>query len=286
MFSTRLKIGLLVAGHIVAGLSLAWLSHDGLHRNYLVSQLRSGLIQAEVGLVGMRAALSSCQMWRRFMTGFAVLTYLFLLDATSRNLIHLGSGFGMYLADFRVQALLFGDFLLIAFSSAMVFCLLSVMNRGQQRLVMTKSVELCRTSVGVQFSIRHWFLATAVFGVLLTIGIGIRGIFTGLAQGQVDFVAVAGPGLVVIQLAILWAGLGTGRALVRLMILLPLTFGIGLVPYCTRYPVSEWVWGRASHWAVICGFVGLITAGSLLVVRSCGYRLVLQTPAPAQVACG
>jgi len=177
-------------------------------------------------------------------------------------------------------------FLLIAFSSAMIFCLLLVMSRGQQKLVLTKSVELWRTSVGVQFSIRHWFLATATFGIFLTIGITIRGIFTGFAQRVLDSAAVEGPSLVVIQLAILWAVFGAGRTLVRLMILLPFVVGIGAVPYCAHVPISEWVWWHASQGPVICGIVGAITAGRLLVVRSCEYQLVLQRPAIAQVARG
>jgi hypothetical protein len=132
---------------------------------------------------------------------------------------------------------------------------------------------------GLQFTIRHLLMATAVVAIVLGIGQGVRAFADGQGEegffmaARLDlFVAILSPCLIVVDLVTLWAALGIGRPTSRLAVVVPMAFVLGTIP---MYYLGEKGWSSLIIWSAIMGLQAIIIAASLLVVRSCGWRLVL-----------
>jgi hypothetical protein len=83
--------------------------------------------------------------------------------------------------------------------------------------------------------------------------------------------------VIVVQLAILWATLCAGRPAVRLAIMLPLALAVGAIPpFYIADMIEDWAYVA---WPGYFGFQAAVAAGSLLVVRSNGWRLVKRATA-------
>jgi len=268
MISSKTKIGLLVAGHVVAGLllgSIVYLKVDtGADLRPLMIAL-DALVFAEAGLLGIWVALGTARPLRWVPVVLAITAYLGAVLVTAYH---------SWQTDTIAKHLL----LEIALPTFSLLFILSVMRHGQRRLRLTHSAVWSTTCAGLQFSIRHVLLATAVVAVVLGMGRGIstfadmvgKGAF--LAEARLElFVATLSPCLIVVDLATLWAALGTGRPPPRLAVVLPMAFVVGTIPiyYLGNEDSSSFV-----VWSVIFGLQAIITAASLLVVRSCGWRLV------------
>jgi hypothetical protein len=160
-----------------------------------------------------------------------------------------------------------------------------------QRLVISNPDGEARTlTLPVRVSIRQWFFATAAFGILLT-----NRKFVGVNYYYIDTVAFVAPCLAVVQLAAIWASLAARRPLLPLFVLVAGSLGLGFIGAIPDWIVErrflETAWRKVLYWPSVFGIVALITAGSLLVIRTCGYRLVRgtavgATPSPTEAGIG
>jgi hypothetical protein len=127
-------------------------------------------------------------------------------------------------------------------------------------------------SEGFQFSIRHLLLATAFVAVVLGIGRSVRTLSD--TQSGVIAVAIFPPCFVMVELATLWAALGIGQPTPRLAVVVPTAFVVGAIPvFYVPSPFDQSL-SELVIWPIVVGLQSIITAASLLIVRSCGWRLI------------
>ncbi len=265
MVSSRVKIGLLLAGHIVAGLLLLWNLHDLPYTaavfRHLVIALRA-LVYAEAGLLGIWGALGTTRISWRIPVVVATTAYLCVVFITALRF--------WWALPVTVS-------LEIALPTVVVLLVLSRLRYGRRGLRLAQSVFLSPTAAVFQFTIRHLLMTTAAVAVGLAVGRGLRALtitewayqWLGLAL-QISCVSL-------IELTTLWAALGTGRPTPRLAMVVPTAFVVGAtIVYCQdRMGIFNW-WIFIS-WSASTGLQAIITAASLLVMRSCGWRLVRGT---------
>jgi len=253
--SSKLKIGLLVAGHLVGGLVLAWNAPPAAGAFPIALFGLFALVFAEAGLIGFWGGLSAIRLVLRL---FAVLVATLYLWAVFVAAIPEGD--------------IFAVLLFIALTVVPIVVVLSCLRHGRRRLRLVDVASAGPASEGFQFSIRHLLLATAIVAVVLGIGRGVRTI--SIAQSNMVAVATFPPCFIMVKLATLWAALGLGRPALRLAVVVPVAFVVGAIPafYLPDVPGQE-TW-RYFIWPIIVTIQAIITAASLLVVRSSGWRLV------------
>lgn len=134
---------------------------------------------------------------------------------------------------------------------------------------------------GFRFSILHMMLLTLVVALFLAVGQHIRGLFGTSLQalpGPLAYLLLQCINVVVgvlqaaaVALLALWASLAADRPHWRVAAALVLSVGVGLAaPFVFAGPLGHYVVGilyAAAHVAIV--------VASLLVVRSCGYRLAV-----------
>jgi len=253
--SSKLKIGLLVAVHVVAGLVLAW------NANPLTFDLSVpfigllALVFAEAGLLGIWSGLSTTRFAWRFPAVVAVAVYLWAVFVVA---VQPGDRLTVYAV--------------IVLTAVPILVVLSCLRHGRRRLRLAHLANRFPASEGFQFSIRHLLLVTTFVAVVLGIGRGVRTI--SITQSNMVAVATFPPCFIMVELATLWAALGLGRPLPRLAVVVPTAFVVGAIPgfYLPGSGILELI-----IWPVVVGLQAIITACSLLVFRSCGWRLVRGT---------
>jgi len=255
MISSKTKISLLVAGHVVAGLLLAWAAEPAAN-GFPVAQLGLfALVFAEAGLIGFWGGLSAARSaWRLFAVLVATL-YLWAI-------------FAVAIRDPNDHLALF----VIALTIVPVFVILSCLRHSRRQLRTVDLASLSTATEGFQFSIRHLMLATAIVALVLGIGRGIRTISN--RQSDIVVVAVFPPCFVMVELATLWAAFGIGRPTPRLAVVVPTAFIVGAIPVFYAPGPSDPSIPKLLIWPTIVSLQAIITACSLLVIRSCGWRLV------------
>jgi hypothetical protein len=185
----------------------------------------------------------------------------------------------VYLWGLPVMAISLGDklsvFLIIALTTIPVLVVLIVLRHSHSRLSL-RLVHLKNGSPladGFQFSIGNLLLATALVAVVLGIGRVVRTVADRQWESIVS-VAIFPPCFILIELATLWAALGVRRPIPRLAVLVPTAFAVGAIA-ASYLPVptarESWLF---FIWPIIVAIQASITACSLLVIRSCGFRLV------------
>ena len=249
--SPKLKIGLLVAGHFIGQLAFASsIYYDGPHSLAPIIGLFA-LVLAEAGLLGIWAALGTNQPAWRLLVVLAATAYLCALISAALKVDNL---------DKLVSA-----FLVVELPTTAIFLVLIGL---QHRL---RFGQLASASEGFQFSIRQLLVATGIAAGLLALGRGLGHLPTN--WHITVFFATVVPYVVAVELATLWGALGVGRPLPRLLVVLPMAFVVGTMPpFFLDNPHPD----RTDFiaWSSFMGLQATILAASLLVVRSCGWRLV------------
>jgi len=123
----------------------------------------------------------------------------------------------------------------------------------------------------LRFTLRTIIALTIAIAALLAIGRFIRELAP--VSQNLRF-AIVGFTLTLTALLVtgmlVWASLGPGRPIIRVPIVVVGAAILGLLPaYSMNGPASLYL-----IWPSLTTLVALVTAGSLLVIRSCGYRLV------------
>jgi hypothetical protein len=258
------RIKLLLAVQIVAlPLATAWASDfSGPHPVFAVLV---SLIFSQAGLLGFWAAFGSSRPRGRLLCiviGLACLSTVIPIAERGRA----------WLNDFQ-NLLVCG--LVVALPALFVFRILRILQR-KRGLRLVRSPPLQTTSEGFQFSIKHLMATTAIVAAIISIRKGLNSLGYG-SQGPFSWfdlaviVAVIVPCLLLVELATFWASLGLSRPFPRLMVVVPSGFLVGIVP--PFYSSSEMDWRHYMLWSGITGFQALLTAATLLVFRSCGWRL-------------
>ncbi|HVX15937.1 MAG TPA: hypothetical protein VHC22_32435 [Pirellulales bacterium] len=125
----------------------------------------------------------------------------------------------------------------------------------------------------LQFSLFHLFGVTMIVAFTLS----VQKAFEGHDFQEHDwvrstfFVAAIAPCVVAVDLATFWVALGSGRVLRRLLVLLPSGIFIGIVP--PFYITGSFDLSIYTFWTAAFSSQVLVGAATLLVVRSCGWRL-------------
>ena len=253
MFSTKVKIGLLVAVHVVAGLLLAWTARLATTPFPISKFGLFALVFAEAGMLGIWGGLSTMRLvWRLLAVPLAIL-YLWRLVVPEPVVL-----------------------LLIALTAVTILVVLVVLRHSRRKLRLAHLENESPASEGFQFSISHLLVATALVATVLGVGRGVRAISTW--QENMFVVAVFPPCFVMVELAALWAALGLGRPWPRLAVVVPTAFVVGDIPifYMGTPAIDVPIW-QLIIWPIIMGLQTIVTAASLLTVRCCGYRLVRST---------
>lgn len=262
MIAVDRRIKLLLAVQIVA-LPLATALASNFPGGDPVFVVLFSLVFSQAGLLGFWAAFGSSPPRRRLICiviGLACLSIAIPI-AESKD---------QWLDDFE-NLLVYG--LVVTVPALLVFCVLRILQRSRN-LRLLQSPPLQATSEGLQFSIKHLMAATAIIAVIISIQKGLRSLgYNGQGLSWLDMaiiVAVIVPCLLLVELAAFWASLGLGRPFPRLMVVVPSGFLAGIVPPFYFQPMS---WLDFVLWSGITGFQALLTVATLLVFRSCGWRL-------------
>jgi hypothetical protein len=244
----------LLVAHLVAGLlasrlgvlplAVSW----GPPPAHLVVAVFHALICAQAGLLGVWAALSEVATWKRlagFIIGVAYLDWL-------------GNGhFGDFAPDFTIAIAVFTILILVR------QCRIQI-HRFPLRSGPTKNGDL-------RFSIRSLMLFTG-FIALCTMATMI------MRTSVIMLFAVDTLFSVIVMLTSVWAALSWGRPMPRSMAVLTLAAALGLLfalgidgEVAQRVFQSRWMGYFLFISVALLEAVFLLS--SLLIVRSCGYRL-------------
>jgi hypothetical protein len=252
--SPKVKISLLLAAHVVGGLVLALTARPAGTFPFAFLGLFA-LLFAEAGLVGFWGGLSAVRL-------------VFRLFAVLLATLYLWAVFVLAMRDGEIYSVL----LVFALTVVPIVVVLVALRNNRRRLRLVDLASAAPASEGFQFSIRHLLIATAIVAVVLGIGRAIRTI----SNTKSDMVAVATfpPCFIMVELATLWAALGLGRPAPRFAVVVPTAFVVGAIPaFYLPGPTARESW-QFFIWPIIVAIQSIITAVSLLVVRSCGWRLV------------
>jgi hypothetical protein len=165
---------------------------------------------------------------------------------------------------------------MIALPTAVIFLVLSGLRRSRRKLCLAHSMALSPISQRFQFSIRHLLSITVVVAVVLAIGRGVRAFTDTESNVFVVSIAILVSWIIMVELASLWAALGIGQPMRRLAVVIPAAFVVGPISvyYRTNVIPVPVDWKMYANESALFGLQAIITACSLLVIRSCGYRLV------------
>ena len=97
---------------------------------------------------------------------------------------------------------------------------------------------------------------------------------TGNGWETFSFIVVVVPCVVMVELSILWGALDIGRPVFRLLVAVLVAVFLGGLPPLYLKALVEPTLRDFLGWSSVMGFQATITAASLLVIRSCGWRLV------------
>jgi hypothetical protein len=213
---------------------------------------------ADAALIALWGVLGTTRRALRLMTVLAAIVHLAVLTAFNDEPLNLNI-FGSYLA-FIGQAVA----LKVAVFAAV---------KWRRRLFLVHSGPSSSSSPVLQITIRQLLGATTLVAVLTALAGWVR---SAAGDGLVFVIGVLAVCLCAcaLELAAVWATLGAGRPIPRLALVLLLAFVIGAMPpYYFAVTFGRRV-AQLADWQALFALQTIITAASLLVVRSCGWRLM------------
>ena len=237
-------IGLLVGVHAIAGIVLAFFSAD---QPAVSSALFLSLMFCQTSLLGMWCGLGRSH-W--------ILRLIGLIAGTSYLAIVLGAGIDEL--NGQTVFLVVVAVLLVAIVTWVVRLLKGAMRQIDQTATGARE--------GLQFTIRHLLLLTFVVACLVTIGKTLAPYLSDIHEiSMMSLIAVC---FVCVALVAIWGMLGLGHVLLRSMLLFVIAAVMG------------WILARvidnSDHifWISTTILQATYLMGSLLVIRSCGYRFL------------
>ena len=235
---------LLLAFHVIAGILAASVTDD---QPAVSTAIFFGLVFCQVSLLGMWAALGSTRWYMRLIGLTAGTVYLF---ATT------GYGIDELSPEF---------FWLIALPTSLVGAVCFVLRLFKVTLCCTQKSR-ADVQEGLQFTIRHLMILTFVVACLITLIKNFAPVLSGARV--ITIIAVLGLCYAAVAVASLWATLGFGNVIMRSLLAMLIALGAGWA--------GESVVGHPQNGFWFSGIMlqAAILVGSLLIVRSSGYRLL------------
>jgi hypothetical protein len=256
----KIKVGLLLAAHGFWWLGAIWLADD-LQHSLIANLACLAMVSSQICLLAIWGGLGT-RPWPLRLVAVAIgVAGVWAMSVTTAG--SWGNAHGTRITGFMAL----GAALAVSGS-------LWSLRRWWARLERLDTGFAGTPTEGLQFKVLHLLLLTALVAASLGAGEAVRAFrrqpcpWQSLADCLIFAVMVLCAAS--LGLATLWACLGLGSPLVRIPIVLCLAVIVGLLP--PFYMDADWE--RYRNWAALMALQTLIVAGSLLVFRSCGYRLV------------
>jgi hypothetical protein len=238
--------------HLVSGGVLGWFAEDGPASNLLAVYI--GLFFSQTSLLGIWAGFARLS-WRLRLVGFV-----------------LGIGYLLPQFCFSLDDWNFELHVLVILSASLVASAMIFVRRFYATLDFDAAQSHPIKAEGLQFSILHLMLLTGIVGCLLAIGQWLQPYFR--ASNQMMLIVTIGLCFVSVGITSVWAMLGSGRTLIRSVIVLAISLLTSLIPsYCIDG-------GELWFWGVMMTAEATVLLVSLFVVRRIGYRLVRLSRGP------
>ena len=237
----------LVVAHVVVGLvGAAYLAESS---KTLRSTTFLGIVLSQTSLLGIWGGLGSSPWWKRVIGVVVGVGYLALL-------------LGVGISDLSLRM-----FLVVVLATAFVATPLLVVR------FFKVAVQLVPAPVaavgGIQFSIRHLMILTFVVACLMTIAEWVQPY---LPHGEMFYRSLL--------IGVTFGLVGVLPVCFILAMRRPLLYSVGLVAVgaCAGYCLARIGDDNVGIWMTATGTEATAAVASLLVVRSCGYRLVRLPP--------
>ena len=244
-------------------------SYHGLDPHPLVGAIYLGLLISQSTLIGIAAALCSASKlfaWRIIALGTIWLWCVaFLVDIRSLD---------------GVEAIL--SFIVIGLPTVVIYHGLRMFRQKKSVLLSQSNSNLPLSSDGLRFEIKHVMILTAAVAGAITIGKVVRLMYDNLdphiplheAIGVVVFIVVVSLFYVSIALANVWACFGVSHPVRRVgFVLLMAAYLIGIgFAFFPFEREGKIIFSASTVWQTV------IVTLTLLVIRSCGIRLVPEPP--------
>jgi hypothetical protein len=255
----RIRIGTLIGAHLLLGLTMALIAvrFPQLQEWAWIVVVYTGFVCCEILLFGMWLGLSTAP--GKFKLGGLVagtvwLAALCLAPVPFRSLA----------TALPLLAIVGVPLLIVAASGATCRRWLAKLERRDVWKLRPISEEL-------QFSLKSLIGLTVVISVLLGLARLVQLFHATAELVIVSFLSCAFALVAALATGMLiWASLGPGQAVIRVPIVIVALPLLGLLP---PYSMGGGTY-RYIVWPSLMAVIAAGTAGSLLVVRSCGYRLV------------
>ena len=247
---SRRRILWLIVGHIVVGLMGAFVAYPAGNSPSLRGAAFLGIVFSQTSLLGIWGGLGSNPWWQRVIGVVVGVGYLGTL---------LGVGISEpYIDTYFVSVL------------ATTFVAMSLLIARSFAVVIHPDSAPRDSVVPIQFSIRHLMILTFVIACLITIGEWTQPHFPLRAP------------LALLNITATFAGVGVLPVWFMLDTKKPLRYSVGIVAVaaCVGYCVAGTAYageGLEKDWMTATATEAVALVVSLLVVRSCGYRLVRLT---------
>jgi len=248
----RLHLRWLVLAHVAIGLStgilVAWTRSPS--KPNLVATVFVGIVFCQASLVGIWGGLGMSSRWNRLLG------------------VMLGMGYLGLLMDLCLVGYLTSD-------SHFIVSLATLPVAGVLLIVRCFGVRICLTTVTKvaahrnQFSIRQLLILTFAVACLMSL---VKWLEPHLLPVTNPFLlALNGLFRATVGLLLVWPVLGTRRPILPSTIAVAIAAGLGL---CLLTWFPPFAWTVVPWWMTVISVEALSLVASLLVVRSCGYRLV------------
>ncbi|MCI0357898.1 MAG: hypothetical protein L0211_05340 [Planctomycetaceae bacterium] len=260
----RTRIGLLIGAHVLLGLItvIVALLYPTLKVSLWSSIAYLGLNYSHVLLLGLWLGLAAARWWIKLASLVAGLTWLECL----------------VLAPFPRPPpppdILLGLLAVVGIPVLVVAGSAALCRRLLARIELRNEWKPRPVSEEAQYSLRSLVCLMVIIAALLALGRVFHWIAPATSNVEIFAMLLIAPvfGLTALLAAgmLTWAALGQGRVLVRVPTMLVGMALLGLMPpYFMGGPAF-----RYYAWPALMVTIAVCTAGSLLVIRSCGYRLV------------
>ena len=252
------RIQLLVVVHAIAGIALSgWAALEGAIPfvfSYILLVPPFALAFCQSSLLAFWAALSHAAIWKRVV---GLIAGAFALE----TLLALGLQGDTYL-------------FMPTMATGLVTAALAIVRIWRAELLSSGGQPSQSNRQGLQFSIRSLMLFTLVVAVLITAGKQMRQ--AGWSGPTLLFMSFWMLCFAVTNLAAVWAAMGLGSPWLKCGAVSLLSLAIALTfSWCAGVSGDDWF-----HVTAIMVLEIVLLLASLLVVRSCGYRLVRYSATP------
>lgn len=241
----RQVLNWLVVGHAALGLVGVWVAYLAGSEPTLPGAAFVGLVFGQTSVLGIWGGLGTCSWLKRLI---GVVTGVICL------VVLLGIG---------IHEVNFWTFTIVVVATSFVLIPLLIVRCC--RVVIHLDSSFASAASRIQFSIRHLMILTFVVACLVSLAKMVQPL---LSRGD--------PTIATLLLALLFGVVGVLPVWFTLATKCPTLYGLGLVAvgagagYCYGWKV----FGDEKIWATATATEAVAVVVSLLIVRSCGYRLV------------